>query len=128
MQLPRPQASCKCISTLKEEGWLLCHWILSYDPMQDQEDGKKDEEDDRNIADLLIDQIEFADVIVLNKTDLVAKTQLAELQALVKTLNPKAELLPATNSKAELSRIPSPDEASTSSNCVVNDYGNGRCL
>ncbi|KAL3148202.1 hypothetical protein ABBQ38_014234 [Trebouxia sp. C0009 RCD-2024] len=51
------------------------------------------EEDDRNIAELLLDQIEFADVILLNKLDLVpdCKAQAAIL-ATVKGLNPQAQV------------------------------------
>ncbi|MEU4563441.1 GTP-binding protein [Actinoplanes sp. NPDC023936] len=48
------------------------------------------EGDDRTIADLLVDQLEFADVIVINKTDLVTAGDLARVQALVTRLNPRA--------------------------------------
>jgi G3E family GTPase len=51
------------------------------------------EEDERSIADLLIDQVEFADVIVLNKTDLVDGTTLAKVEGVVRALNPRAQLL-----------------------------------
>ncbi|MET3115044.1 G3E family GTPase [Pedobacter sp. CG_S7] len=46
--------------------------------------------DKRTIVNLLTDQIEFANVILLNKTDLVTKEELNVLEALIKKLNPKA--------------------------------------
>jgi G3E family GTPase len=52
-----------------------------------------DESDDRTLVDLLIDQVEFANVIILNKTDLVAPAQLALVQALIRRLNPDARFL-----------------------------------
>lgn len=36
----------------------------------------------------LTDQIEFANVILLNKTDMVSKEHVAKVEGLVKTLNP----------------------------------------
>lgn len=48
------------------------------------------DEDTRTIADLLADQVEFADVILINKADLVSSDQLAELQAILGHLNPDA--------------------------------------
>ncbi|WP_078410939.1 GTP-binding protein [Priestia abyssalis] len=53
------------------------------------------EEDTREIADLLIDQIEFCDVLVLNKCDLVSERELVKLENVLKTLQPKAKLVRA---------------------------------
>ncbi|BEL05906.1 zinc metallochaperone GTPase ZigA [Actinoplanes sichuanensis] len=54
------------------------------------------EDDDRTIADLLVDQLEFADVVVINKTDLVTAGELAQVQALVTRLNPRARQIRST--------------------------------
>ena len=49
------------------------------------------EEDDRTIDDLLVEQVEFADVLVISKTDLVTEEELGALQELLRRLNPRAE-------------------------------------
>jgi len=51
------------------------------------------EEDDRSISDLLIDQIEFSNVIVLNKIDLLEREQLEELHKIIAHLNPDARII-----------------------------------
>jgi G3E family GTPase len=51
------------------------------------------ETDDRSISDLLIEQIEFANVIVLNKTDLLDRSQVNELRKIIGHLNPKAVII-----------------------------------
>ncbi|MEO0561236.1 MAG: GTP-binding protein [Chloroflexota bacterium] len=52
-----------------------------------------DEEDERTIVDLLVDQIEFADVILLNKTDLVGTAEVNRVEALLRRMNPRAKLI-----------------------------------
>ncbi|RNE48236.1 GTP-binding protein [Corynebacterium alimapuense] len=49
-------------------------------------------EDERTVADLLVDQVEFADRIYLTKTDLVDADRLAATMTLVRKMNPRAEL------------------------------------
>ncbi|MEU6479106.1 GTP-binding protein [Streptomyces sp. NPDC047017] len=51
------------------------------------------EDDERTVSDLLIDQVEFADVIVLNKLDLVDEESAERLRSILTRLNPGARLL-----------------------------------
>ena len=63
------------------------------------------ENDFRTIVNLLTDQIEFANVIVLNKTDLVTADDLGLLKAAIKKLNPSAKLIESSFSKVDLKEI-----------------------
>ena len=63
------------------------------------------EDDQRTVTDLLIDQIEFADVIVLNKRDLVTEQQALEVEAIIKALNPGAEVITATRGEVPLGSV-----------------------
>ncbi|WP_299317223.1 GTP-binding protein [uncultured Maribacter sp.] len=63
------------------------------------------EGDDRTIVNLLTDQIEFANVIILNKVDLVTEDQLDELRAIIGKLNPEARIINAENSNVELENV-----------------------
>ena len=57
------------------------------------------EDDNRTIVNLLTDQIEFANVIILNKTDLVDKEHLGILRACIKKLNQSAKIIETTYSE-----------------------------
>jgi len=50
------------------------------------------DEDERSVSDLLIDQVEFADVILISKTDLVKSSDVDRLTAILKSLNTKARI------------------------------------
>jgi G3E family GTPase len=63
------------------------------------------DEDDRDIAILLIDQIEFADVILLNKTDLCNERQVKEIETIISKLNPDAKLYKTVKSQVPLNAI-----------------------
>jgi len=64
-----------------------------------------DEHDDRTVADLLIDQVEFADVLILNKTDLVSSEQAAQLEALLHKLNRHAKVLLAVHGRVPVAEV-----------------------
>jgi G3E family GTPase len=64
-----------------------------------------DPSDQRTIVNLLTDQIEFANVIILNKTDLISMEDLKLLQALIKKLNPLAKLITSSFSQVEPAEI-----------------------
>ncbi|MBT2696136.1 GTP-binding protein [Bacillus sp. ISL-40] len=63
------------------------------------------EDDDRSVADLLIDQIEFCDVLVLNKCDLLKEEQLNQLEVFLRKLNPEAKLHRSVKGKIPTSEI-----------------------
>ena len=63
------------------------------------------EDDERTVTDLLIDQVEFADVIVLNKLDLVTAEEAGEVEAILKALNPGAKIITATHSQVPLESV-----------------------
>jgi G3E family GTPase len=63
------------------------------------------EEDERSVADLLVDQIEFADVLLISKTDLVEKSELDKLIAIIKTLNTSAKIIPISNGEVDIEKI-----------------------
>jgi len=55
-----------------------------------------DEEGDRTVVETLVAQIEFCDVIVINKTDLISAPALVELRDILHALNPRADLIDAS--------------------------------
>ena len=63
------------------------------------------EDDERMLVDLLIDQVEFADVLVISKPDLVSPTALAELQAVLRSLNPGARQIVAAHGEVPLRSV-----------------------
>ena len=63
------------------------------------------EEDDRSVADLLVNQVEFADVILLSKTDLAKTEDIKRLIAIVKTLNTHAQVIPITQGEVNLDDV-----------------------
>ncbi|MET0266262.1 MAG: GTP-binding protein [Duganella sp.] len=63
------------------------------------------EGDDRSLAALLSEQIEFADVIVVSKTDLITVEQMGEVRAVIKALNPTASMVLAEHGRVALHKI-----------------------
>lgn len=63
------------------------------------------EEDARTVVDLLIEQIEFCDVLVLNKIDLISEPERERLMAILNSLNPRARIETAEFGKVPLERV-----------------------
>ncbi|MDQ3003390.1 MAG: GTP-binding protein [Fibrobacterota bacterium] len=72
--------------------------------LQDRKAGL-DATDDRGIVDLLVEQVEFANVIVINKTDLVGPSRLGKLEGILRRLNPDAKILRSRKGKVPLKSI-----------------------
>jgi len=63
------------------------------------------EDDTREVVDLLIDQIEFCDVLVLNKCDLVGEEELRKLEGVLRALQPSAKLIRTSHGRVPLGEI-----------------------
>jgi G3E family GTPase len=61
--------------------------------------------DTRALVDLLVDQIEFADVVILNKMDMATLQQADAARKIVRALNPNADLIETSQSRAPLDRV-----------------------
>lgn len=77
---------------------------LSFDTLADRKLNEVNE-DNRTIVDLLTDQIEFANVILLNKIDLVDNKKAEELESIIKNLNPGARIFKTKDSQIALSEV-----------------------
>ena len=82
----------------------LCQDYSSEDYLKDRGE-TAGETDERSLANLLVDQIEFADVIVLNKLDLTSPEEAEAAHEIIRALNGDACLIKTTNSQVELSKI-----------------------
>jgi G3E family GTPase len=63
------------------------------------------EEDERGVVELLVDQVEFADVIVINKTDLVTPKKLDRLEGILRSLNSSAKIIRAQRGRVPLGEV-----------------------
>ena len=59
------------------------------------------EEDQRTVSHLMCDQVEFSNLILVNKCDLVSKEQRGQIEAFLRKVNPKAELAFTEHSKID---------------------------
>jgi len=83
------------------------NFIRDYDEakyLQDTGESLGDE-DERSVADLLVEQVEFADVILISKTDLVSATEIARLTAILKTLNTEAKIVPIAEGQINVDEV-----------------------
>lgn len=65
----------------------------------------KDDVDEEDIENLVIQQIEFCSTIILNKVDMVNEEQLGRVKAMIKTLQPKAKIIEANYGKVSVADI-----------------------
>jgi len=63
------------------------------------------EGDERTLVDLLVEQMEFANVIVLNKIDLISKEELETVKAIIRGLNAKAKIIETTLSQVDMNEV-----------------------
>lgn len=78
--------------------------MMSQENLRDRELGT-DEMDARSISMLLMDQVEFANIILLNKTDLVSNENADQLEALLHKFNPSARIIRTVKGNVEPSTI-----------------------
>ena len=76
----------------------------SIDFLKDKEENIE-EGDERTLVDLLVEQIEFANVILLNKIDLISKEELRTVKAIIHGLNAKAKIIETTHSKVDICKV-----------------------
>ena len=83
------------------------NFLRDYSTTESLEDRKQavGEEDERTIVDLLSDQIDFADVILVNKTDLVSEEELTSVHGMIRALNPQAQIHDTVNSDVSLDSV-----------------------
>ncbi|MDO8908390.1 MAG: zinc metallochaperone GTPase ZigA [Pseudohongiella sp.] len=63
------------------------------------------DDDDRSVSDLLVDQIEFCNIVLISKTDLVDAAQLEKVKAVIRSLNPEAEIVPISAGQVPLDKV-----------------------
>lgn len=83
------------------------NFLKDYDEakyLQDTEESLG-EEDERSVADLLVDQVEFADVILISKTDLAKPADIDRLTAILRTLNTNAKIVPIAQGQVNIDDV-----------------------
>lgn len=83
------------------------NFIAEYNSSETLKDRKQEvgEEDERTIVDLMIDQLEFANVIVVNKSDLVSTDELETIHKMIRSINAKAKIIDAVRGNVPLNNI-----------------------
>ena len=83
------------------------NFLKDYDEAKSiQETGESlGDEDERSVADLLVEQIEFANVLLISKTDLVSSKEIEKLNAILRSLNTSAHIIPISNGAIEIDSV-----------------------
>ncbi len=75
------------------------------DELEEQISNEETDTDDADIINLVIDQIEFCNIIVLNKCDLLTTQQVEEVRKVIRKLQPKAKILKSIHGKVNSEKI-----------------------
>ncbi|GAA6037278.1 hypothetical protein JCM8097_008659 [Rhodosporidiobolus ruineniae] len=102
--LPRIARLDTCVTMVDALTFFDCYASTEFISDREQP-GTVDDADERNISDLMTDQVEFADVIVINKVDLVSSTQLDRIVAVVRQLNADADIVTSIRSRIDLTKV-----------------------
>lgn len=70
-----------------------------------EQDAAASEEDERSFVSLLVDQMEFANVVVLNKIDVATKDEVAAARSVIRSHNCQAQIIETTNANVALRDI-----------------------
>lgn len=62
-------------------------------------------DDERNVADLLVEQIEFCDILLVSKSDLITTEQMNTLKAVLRSLNSEAEIIPISKGNIPIDKV-----------------------
>ena len=79
--------------------------FTDHDHDHDHDDDDDDEEEEEDLDSLLIQQIEFCNIVLLNKTDLIDDEQKKQIRAVISALNPDAEIMESDHCKINISSI-----------------------
>ena len=83
------------------------NFLADYDQAKSLQDVGESlgDEDERSVSELLVEQIEFADVLLISKIDLISNNDLKRLQSILKTLNTDAQQIPIKNGQVPVEQI-----------------------
>jgi G3E family GTPase len=83
------------------------NFLRDFHTIESLKDRKQEvgEGDERTIVDLLTDQVDFANVILLNKTDLLSEEEIDEAHAMLRAMNPQARIIDCVNSEVSLAEV-----------------------
>lgn len=82
------------------------NFLRDYDEAKALQDTDESlEGDERSVADLLVEQVEFADVILVSKTDLATESDLMRLTVILRSLNTIADIIPISQGKVPVENI-----------------------
>lgn len=84
-----------------------CNFMNDYTSVEELRDRKlgASDEDERNIVELLADQVEFADVIIINKVDISRPEDVDVLSAILSRLNPRAKVIRSVRGDVPLEEV-----------------------